>query len=667
MSVTSFSCVVMCSEIIFTLSGTTTQMEDEDWEVFKKVIFDIIKVTATDLNIYLETIRLQSQRSYEDSNQVEVDVLLRAKYRPPPNQKFSTIAENSINLQTDTVKANLKKVGAEAKRFYFTSDMKDISAISKENATKRPTISPTDSPTLKPTNVPSMVPSPSPSAFPTSSPSGLPSSMPTRDHIQEIVTATTNELKYIDDTAYGFLVNLRTKGDSPVVLVNGMEFYTESTEMVAFELWSRLGSFENFEGNYDGWDIVAAGMVKGAGYGQYTSIPSEAFTPVSIPGGGGESGTRAFYLTLNTKDLVIKMDQAQGNAGATDNKVMASSQDLEIYNGKAVLSYPFPNPAETWFYYSPRMFLGVVSYDRLPCKPFSLYGPVDELPCGTVAVLPTMKPTLKPTMQIVEDNVVQDEVQDDFIITRTPTLNPTNILTQLVLETSPPTMSLSPTLSTFPTTSILPTMYPSSSPVTPTRVRIIVNLHNTPDMLMNQMEQSVFSETLIEFLNDQSGKAMIISTIDVESEEMVLVTASPTSSSVTVSNSVSGNNNSTINTTSVPQEVSRNTLRHRMLREVPGVRLSLILTLASTTLPHNLLVNMAIVAIEENQRDLVDRFDRIGLDYPYFANIDKVASFSIDSATVQEETSSTIKTSVQSGDTNVNSTNRTSSGKSVHQ
>jgi len=370
-------------------------MEDEDWDIFNQVIFNLLQGTTTDLNIHLERITLKSQRVYEDTTTVEVDVLLEAKYRPPPEQTFSTIAENTINLQKDTVQANLKKAGNEAKRNYFTTEVKEIGAVSKENATKRPTVSPTDTPTFTPTNVPSLVPSPSPSGFPTVTPSAYPSSTPTRDHIQEISTASSNELKGESDTAHGFLVNMRTTADSPLILINGLEFYTESTETVGFELWSKLGTFEGFEGTYDGWEIVGSGTVSGAGYGKYTSIPSDLFTPISIPGGGGSKGTRAFYLTLNSKNLVIKKmgNNVQGNTGATDNRVMASSPDLEIYNGKAVLSYPFPNPAQAWLYHSPRVFLGVVTYDRMPCKPFSLYGPVDELPCG---VVPTMKPTGKP-------------------------------------------------------------------------------------------------------------------------------------------------------------------------------------------------------------------------------------------------------------------------------
>jgi hypothetical protein len=628
-------------------------MEDEDWSIFNQVIFDLLQGTTTDLNIHLDSIVLISQRAYEDTTTVEVNVLLEAKYRPPPEQNISTIAENSINLQKETVVENLKKGGNEAKRYYFTTEVKEIGAVSKENATKRPTLSPTGTPTLKGTGIPSMVPSPSPSSFPTGSPSAYPSSTPTRDHIQEISTASTNELKGESDTAHGFLVNMRTTVDSHAILINGFAFYTESTEPVGFEIWSRAGSFEGFEGRYDGWDLVATGTVNGAGFGQFTTVPSDMFTPVSLPGGGGEKGTLAFYLTLNSKNLVIKkMGDFKGNTGATDNRVMASSPDLEIYNGKAVLSYPFPDPAQAWLYHSPRVFLGVVTYDRLPCKPFSLYGPVDELPCG---VVPTMKPTKKP-QTLVPTKGKQDET---IIITTAPTLKPTPALSQVVLDTSSPTASFPPTISASPT------MSPTASPVAAIKVRIIVTLHNTPDIIMNQEEHDIFIDTLAQFLNDYSGKAMVISGMDIESEEMVLVTASATS--LTTSTQSKTGNSATINTTATSKEVARNTLGQRLLKKLPGSMLTGVLKITSTTLPHNLLGNMAVVAVEENQGDLVNQFRKVGLVYRYFENIDRVVSFSADSAGVQFGASSTTskKPVDYGGDRYVESTNEAPSGKFV--
>ena len=132
---------------------------------------------------------------------------------------------------------------------------------------------------------------------------------------------------------------MRTKPESGVVIINGFDFYTESTEDVNFELWSRLGSFKEYKGTYDGWDLIASGTTKGRGIGRYTPIPEEVYTPVSIPGGGGDSGTRAFYLTLDSFGLVYKL----GDTGTgSDELVSAETEDIEVYDGEGVLFYPFP-------------------------------------------------------------------------------------------------------------------------------------------------------------------------------------------------------------------------------------------------------------------------------------------------------------------------------------
>lgn len=153
-----------------------------------------------------------------------------------------------------------------------------------------------------------------------------------------------------------------------------------------------VGSFKDAKGNLEEWDLIASGTVTGRGIGRYTIIPPETFTSVVVPGGGGEEGTRAFYLTLNTNDLVYRM-----STGVESDKVShMSSPDLEIYEGEGgdyfcfiyheshhcipmqlihllvpllltiVLFYPMPAASETMFYRYPRQFLGTIRYDRLP-------------------------------------------------------------------------------------------------------------------------------------------------------------------------------------------------------------------------------------------------------------------------------------------------------------
>jgi hypothetical protein len=54
------------------------------------------------------------------------------------------------------------------------------------------------------------------------------------------------------------------------------------------------------------------------------------FTPVDIPGGGGEGGTRAFYLTMSSIDLVYKT----GMGESSDSSIVADTPDLEIWDGE---------------------------------------------------------------------------------------------------------------------------------------------------------------------------------------------------------------------------------------------------------------------------------------------------------------------------------------------
>jgi hypothetical protein len=598
------------SDIIFTLKGPDDIMEDEDIAIFREVIFEILAAIFADLKIHLEEMTVTDQRYFSDSESVEVSVIFNAKYRPPPRQKQDSIIENSINLQKDIVKGEIKKAGNEVRRWYF-SKLEEISAVSRENATKRPTVSPTGGPTFTPTDIPSSYPSASPSASPTSTPSDMPSSSPSRMHVQEVVTATSNELKSSTDTSYGVLFNVRTAFDGPVVLVNGLDFYSESTENVGYELWSRLGSFKDFKGAYDGWDLIAAGVVKGAGYAKLTSIPSTTFTEVSILGRGG---TRAFYLTLNSMDLNYGESE---ESGISDTKVVASSPDLSIYEGEAVLAYPFPGPSQQYLYRSPRRFLGAIIYDRLPCKPFSLYGPVMELPCVDI---PTVSPTTKrPTPKPTTGSPTKAP------ISLAPTVDFNTISDPSALD--PPTMSpliepsLSPSVSNAPSISTSPTLYPTASPVIPIRAYIVATLRNTLNRDMSDIESDAFFDIFVPFVREHCKQAMMIENIDLWSEEQITVDAPFLPNA---------NNTMADITTSTPAITARATEGRRM---VQATRLTLVLQISSTTLPLNLLGSMASVAIEENQAELITEISTIGEIYDFFVNVDQVVSYVIDGVT----------------------------------
>jgi len=582
------------SDMVFTLSGPADKMEEEDLTIFKSTIFAVLQQSLIDIKIHLETLSVTNQRYFSSEENVEVSVILTAKYRPPPETNLDTIVENSINLQKESVRGALKQAANDAKRWYFAT-INEISAVSRENATIRPTVRPTGAPNLSPTDVPSSYPTSSPSGSPTSSPSDVPSSSPSRMHIQEVVTATSNELKSSTDASYGVVFNVRTAINVPVVLINGLHFYTESTDFVGYELWSRLGSFKDYKGIYEGWDLIASGVVKGAGYGKFTSIPSNTITEVSIPGRGGE---RAFYLTLNSMDLIYS---ASKESGDSDIRVHASSPELEIYEGEAVLNYPFPN--EAYMYRSPRLFLGVIQYDRLPCKPLSLYGPVNDLPCAEIrTITPTKRPTPQPTTSPTKASFTEKPTIDPQTAMELPTMS--------LLITS----SLSPSISSAPTTSTSPTLYPTSSPVVPIRAYIVVTLRKTLNRDMSAGENGGFFDIFVPFLRLHCKRAMLVQNIDLWSEEQITV-AVPLVSNATYSTAV-------VATRAVEG-----------WQQVQATRLTLVLKISSTTLPLNLLGSMAAVAIEENEAELLKEIGVLGELYKFFANVDQVAAFSIDSVT----------------------------------
>lgn len=589
------------SDMVFNLKGLPGIMEDEDLTIFSSVIFDLLTGSLRSIKVHLDTITVTDQRYFLADENTEVSVFFTAKYRPPPRQKLDSIIENSINLQKGSVTQEIKKAGNDAKRWNF-SKLDEITAVSRENATKRPTLSPTEAPTFSPTALPSAYPTVSPSESPTSAPSETPSSLPSRMHIQEVTTATTQELKSSTDGSYGVVFNMRTVATGPVVLITGLDFYTESTEFVGFELWSRLGSFKGSKGTYEGWDLIASGVVKGAGYGKLTPIPGNSFTEVSIPGRGGE---RAFYLTLNQMDLIYRASEVE--SAESDSRIIASSSELEIYEGEAVLSYPFPDPSQEYLYRSPRLFVGAVQYDRIPCKPFSLYGPVIDLPCEEIPTMnPTKSPTKRPTLQpIATEKPTPDPDQTSIEL---PTMSPN------FTESPSTSVSLAPTASASPTLSVSPTLYPTASPVVPIRAYIVVTLRRTLDRRMSAGEKNSFFDMFVAFLRKHSKVAMMVEKIDLWREEQVKV-AAPNES----------------NATSVTPVVATRSIEG--LQTVQATKLTLVLKISSTTLPQNLLGNMAVVAIEENQEELLAEISVLGELYQFFESVDQVVSFSISSVT----------------------------------
>lgn len=390
------------------------------------------------------------------------------------------------------------------------------------------------------------------------------------------------------------MCNIRTKPDAGVVLMTGLSFYTLSTDELKFELWTRLGPFQEGKGSYDGWDLIATGTVRGMGAGMYTPIPDELFTPTSIPGGGGDGGTRAFYISLEDKDLIYKIGVGEGS----DAAVQEENADLEVWEGESVLGHPMPPLEESFRYRFPRAFLGSIKYDRMPCKPYSAYGKVMSLPCPaipTASPTTTLAPSVAPTRMPV----------------REPTSEPTVSMSPVDLPTLAP---ITPPPSKSPTTSA-----PTMSPVVPMRVNVVSLIRNTPRRSMIGREAEKFVEIMTTFLSKHTEKSMDLEGVDLWHHKPVMVDAG-----IFAEGSARRRTNN---------KKAKDAKEEDTSEEVPAVEITMILRINDSTLPESLLGNYAAIQIDENQEELLLLLKEMSVFYSYFKNMDSITSHSIDYVT----------------------------------
>lgn len=611
------------ANIVVTMMGPSTTMDGEDGQIFVQTMYDTLKEELEKENLMTENVDLTEQllvvgqRELEHryngrnlkgwhgrnvmisnvtqrmlpvgSSALDASIVVTGIHRPPPYKDLDIIAESSINRQGEKVVSTLRERGERAGREFFNR-VEGIEAVSSADLTNRPTRSPTGKPTPSPTGPPTATPSMAPS----SDPSGQPSSAPSRDLDQMIMTGSAEDLQLGGKTtsSYGFIFNIRTHEDSPTIVITSLDVYTESVDTINYEVWSKMGSFKGYEGKTDEWDLVSNGTITGKGIGRYTPIPEDVFMPLTIPGGGGDQGTRAVYITLDQKSLVYKISEGAD----ADEVIQVSTPDVDVWEGESVLSYPFPNAAEfPMFYRFPRQFLGAIHIDRLPCSPFSLYGPVyGDLPCPKV-------PTGSPTLPMPTKSPVTDD----------PTLSPTTLppvpLPGVTIPPQPPTRSPSaePTSSRTPT--YTPTNpEPTSSPIVLTKAYFVSVFRNVPMRDMHEREEEKFKQILLLFLEKFTEDTMVIEGIDIWHQKSVLETAT------------SGINRR--NDKEVPQ--------------VYSLEVTVIMSVSYSFLPSDLQGSMAAETIDGNQELLLDLLRGQNSFYAYFKEMNKIDSTAIDSITI---------------------------------
>lgn len=664
----------LVSELLSTLSGPDNVMENEDLDIFGGTLQDFIKARAEvegvslmgvepagqsvagrrELQRYLnfDIANITARRLPTGSSALDVSIVVTGDYRPPPYLDLDVIAEESINRNGDAIVSTLRDRGSRKGRGFFEK-VQGIVAVRAGDVTKRPSKAPIGTPKIGPSKQPTLLPS----MMLSSNPSSAPSSVPSMTIDRVITLGSASDLSEQDTTtsSNGFIFNIRTKTDAPVVLVTGLDFYTESTEEVIFEVWSRIGNFKKHKADKEGWDLIASGTTIGQGVGRYTHFPDETFTPVDIPGGGGDKGTRAFFITLHTKDLAYRVPDLEGEK-ESDVNVIGETPEIEIYEGEGVLHIvlpdeifsipPFPDVNESMFWSTPRQFLGMIRYDRLPCKPFSVYGLIDEMPCPFV---PTGSPTITPP---TTSPVVRSPSTSPISASPTSPLSGSPFVGQTPApinpETDIPTMTVEPTL--LPTTS-----EPTLSPVVSMRANIITTLRNVPDREMTPRESEKYIELLIVFLKRYTGNIMVLDGADVWHQELTVMDAKNgfVAANATFSANATDAGKEGIVTTSPQDARSENGDWARKLKasavsdagpngpirkkhEIPKVAamdVTLILRVTFSNLPSNLIGSMASVTIQKHEQILLDLLHEQQAFYTFFKLVDGVRSRVIDEIT----------------------------------
>jgi hypothetical protein len=277
------------------------------------------------------------------------------------------------------------------------------------------------------------------------SPSSSPSSSPTRDYMQSF----DMDIDSNPTGSYGVVFEVGTPRHGNTILVTSLSFVTLHTGKLEYEIYTKLGSFENYLGDYSSYDMIASGQVYGTGSGKYTRVLDNdtivedvngtlsylGFRPVYVPGDGGR---RSFYVTT-TKRFVADDGSAipvlfslpiDDNEGSYEYALVDGNAELEVYEGDGILEYPWPRVSgdaggDDIYYRRPRGFFGAFEYDRVPCYPtmnftgwpcpyaFAESSTSIEETTGDPIIAPSVAPSRNPTS--APSSFVGDGARDEIM------------------------------------------------------------------------------------------------------------------------------------------------------------------------------------------------------------------------------------------------------------
>ena len=142
---------------------------------------------------------------------------------------------------------------------------------------------------------------------------------------------------------------------SPGVRIDSLDFYTDRTYELTFEVWTIKGSVLNKPFPDLSWEMISRATVQGQGKNELTPIPPNLFSPVTLD---QSTPIRGFLIVLTTPDMRYTPDPNGKYAPYKSNNHFA------IMVGDGVTSYPFrgnTQGATSKF----RIFNGVVRYTEL--------------------------------------------------------------------------------------------------------------------------------------------------------------------------------------------------------------------------------------------------------------------------------------------------------------
>jgi len=123
----------------------------------------------------------------------------------------------------------------------------------------------------------------------------------------------------------------------------GLDFHTESTDVLEVEVWYKRGSHVGFERDQMSWTEICYARIVGQGPYKRTSIDPSLFDAILV-----DSFERiSFYVTL-TKSPKMRYTKEAENTKAVVGDIDSSTEDMDILVGVGVASYPFG------YFFSPR-------------------------------------------------------------------------------------------------------------------------------------------------------------------------------------------------------------------------------------------------------------------------------------------------------------------------